>query len=105
MEEPEVHNNKGSQSEKTVHCNPRLHGIPENSKTTEILKCLLVSKVYVCGGGRFPYCCRPEAFKAVNILQDAVMGILSICQKSETAARADSCKLWILVNNVSVLFR
>lgn len=51
MEEPEVHNNKGSQSEKTVHCNPRLHGIPENSKTTEILKCLLVSKVYVWGGG------------------------------------------------------
>lgn len=78
MEEPEVHNNKGSQSEKTVHCKPRLHGIPENSKTTEILKCLLVSKVYVCVWGGFPYCCRPEAFKAVNILQDAVTGILTM---------------------------
>lgn len=50
MEEPEVHNNKGSQSEKTVHCKPRLYDIPENNKTTEILKCLLVSKVYVWGG-------------------------------------------------------
>lgn len=54
MEEPEVHNNKGSQSEKTVHCKPRLHGIPENSKTTEILKCLLVSKAYVCVWGGVP---------------------------------------------------
>lgn len=78
MEEPEVHNNKGSQSEKTVHCKPRLHGIPENSKTTEILKCLLVSKAYVCVWGGVPYCSRPEAFKAVNILQDAVMGIFSM---------------------------
>lgn len=55
MEEPEVHNDRESQSKKTVYCKPQLHGIPENSKTIEILKTFIGYKtIYVCVWGGCP---------------------------------------------------